>query len=83
MWFVVVGVLLVAAKILDVWPVIYWSWWVVLAPFVLALVWWAVLDASGSTRREAMRQMQAKKDERRRKAMKSLGLDKNGKQGKS
>jgi small Trp-rich protein len=83
MWFVVVGVLLVVAKILDVWPVIYWSWWAVLAPFVLAIVWWAVLDASGSTRREAMRQMDAKKDERRRKAMKSLGLDERDKRRKS
>ena len=38
MWFVLIGVLLGALKLLDVAPVAAWSWWAVLSPFPLAAV---------------------------------------------
>ena len=76
MLFVVVGVLLVVLKILDIWPVMYWSWIGVLAPFGLAIAWWAWLDATGSTQRAAVREMEEKKAARRRKAMDALRIHK-------
>ncbi|MEX8518913.1 MAG: TIGR04438 family Trp-rich protein [Leptothrix sp. (in: b-proteobacteria)] len=74
MAFVVIGVLLVLAKLLDVWPVLMWSWWTVLAPFGLAILWWAWSDSIGSPQRAAVRQMEAKRVARRLKAMEALGI---------
>ena len=54
MWLVVVGVLLAGLKLLGFGFVASWSWWVVLAPFALAALWWKVADAIGITQRRAM-----------------------------
>lgn len=75
MAFVVIGVLLVLAKMLDVYPVMHWTWWVVLAPFGLAVIWWAWWDSVGGTQRAAVRKDEAKKAERRRKALEALGIN--------
>lgn len=74
MAFVVVGVLLVVAKILDLWPVLYWSWPVVLAPFGLAVIWWAISDHLGITQARIRREELARREERRRRALSALGL---------
>ena len=74
MAFVVIGVLLVLTKLLDVWPVLNWSWPVVLAPFGLAIVWWAWSDSIGGPQRAAVRALEAKKAERRRKTLEALGI---------
>ncbi|WP_223683958.1 TIGR04438 family Trp-rich protein, partial [Escherichia fergusonii] len=47
MWFVLIGVLLLALKLLEAGPPAAWSWWVILAPFACAAVWWAWADATG------------------------------------
>ena len=39
-----VGALLLALKVLGVEPVASWSWWWVLSPFALAIVWWEWLE---------------------------------------
>lgn len=49
------------------------AWLIVLSPFALALAWWAWSDASGLTQRKAMDAVEAKKAERRKKAMEALG----------
>ncbi len=75
MWFVVIGVLLVAMKSFDFGPVAAWSWWWVLAPFALAAAWWAYADTSGYTRRKEMDKLDERKRERRRKSLEALGID--------
>jgi small Trp-rich protein len=75
MWFIVTGVLLIALKLGDIAPVAAWAWWIVLAPFGGALVWWAFADSSGLTKRREMEKLEEKKQERRRKAMDALGID--------
>lgn len=75
MWFIVLGVLLVALKLADVGAVAAWSWWTVLAPFGLAAVWWAYADATGFTKRREMDKLEERKLERKRKAMDALGID--------
>ena len=73
MYFVLLGVLLLVLKFAEVGFVGRWSWWLVLAPFGLALAWWAWADASGYTKRRAMDAMDAKRDARRREQMEALG----------
>jgi small Trp-rich protein len=54
MWFIVIGVLLILLKLGDVGMVAAWTWWAVLTPFGLAVLWWAYADASGLTKRREM-----------------------------
>lgn len=81
MWFVLIGTLLVVLKSADVAPVANWSWWGVLAPFAVAVVWWAFADATGMTTRREMDKVDRKRDERRRKAFESLGIQPRGSAG--
>jgi small Trp-rich protein len=73
MYLILIGVLLLALKLADFGPVGQWSWWVVLAPFGAAALWWAWADASGWSKRRAMDKMQERKDARRRRNMEALG----------
>ncbi|MDC8786969.1 TIGR04438 family Trp-rich protein [Roseateles koreensis] len=75
MWFVSIGVILLILKLLEWTPVATWSWWWVGLPFALAVVWWSWADASGWTQRQAMRQMDEKKAQRRARSMNALGQD--------
>jgi small Trp-rich protein len=75
MWFIVAGVLLVALKLADIGPVEEWSWWVVLAPFGLAALWWAYADSTGLTKKREMDKLEERKVERRRRNMEALGID--------
>jgi small Trp-rich protein len=75
MWFVVLGVLLLLMKLTDFGPVGAWSWWWVLAPFGLAVVWWMWADATGFTKRRQMEKMDAKRAERRKSQMAALGIE--------
>jgi small Trp-rich protein len=75
MWFVVLGVLLIALKFAEISFVAGWSWWAVLSPFAAAAVWWAYADASGFTKRREMDKLEEKKLERRRANMEALGID--------
>ena len=75
MWFVVLGVLLIALKLADIGFVVAWSWWWVLSPFAAAAVWWAYADASGLTKKREMNKLEDRKLERRRKNMEAMGID--------
>jgi small Trp-rich protein len=83
MYFVVLGVILLILKLADFGAVGLWSWWVILAPFGLAIVWWAWADASGWTKRREMDKMDERRQDRRLKNLDALGMDAKGRRGKS
>ena len=63
MYFLGLGIVLLAMKYFEVGLVANLSWWLALAPFALAVAWWAWADASGYTKRKAMeREAQRKQD---------------------
>jgi small Trp-rich protein len=70
-----VGLLLLALKLIAFGPFARWSWWAVLAPFGIAAVWWHFADVTGWTQRRAMQKMARRKALRREQAMDALGLD--------
>ena len=74
MLFIILGVLLLGLKLAELNPVAEWSWFLVLAPFALAVAWWAYSDATGRTKRRAMRKDQLRKDARRRNLADGMGL---------
>jgi small Trp-rich protein len=75
MWFVVIGCLLLVMKLAELGFGATLSWLWVLAPFGLAVVWWAIADGTGMTMRRAMDKMEERKHERRRRHMEALGLN--------
>jgi small Trp-rich protein len=75
MYLLGLGVILLVMKYLEIGPVAVWEWWVVLAPFGLATIWWIWADASGYTKKKAMQVEQARvkaRIDRNREAMGSL-----------
>jgi small Trp-rich protein len=74
MAFLILGIVLLAMKLGEFGPGAAWSWWLVLAPFGLAVLWWSFADSVGLTQRRAMDKMEAKKIERRDRNMEALGL---------
>ena len=54
MYLLGLGLVTLLMKYLDIGPVANWSWWLVMLPFALAVVWWAWADWSGYTKRHAM-----------------------------
>ena len=64
MYFLGLGLVLLALKYLELGPVAGWDWWVVLLPFGLAMAWWAWADSSGYTKRKAMQRDNARRDDR-------------------
>jgi small Trp-rich protein len=75
MWFVVIGVALLAMKLGEFGPGANWSWLVVLAPFGLAIAWWGFSDSTGLTKRREIQKMEDRKVERRAKSLEALGID--------
>ncbi len=78
MWFVAIGVLVQILNLAGIGPVGAWTWseqwWLMLAPFVLAILWWAWADWSGLTQRKAMKKVDDKREARRQKSLDALGL---------
>lgn len=64
MYFVGIGIVLMALKYLEIGPVANWDWWFVLSPFALAVAWWAWADSTGWTKRKAMEREDARKQAR-------------------
>ena len=64
MYFLGLGLIFIVLKYLEVDPVAGWSWLVVLAPFVLAIAWWAWADSTGYTKRKAMQREDERKQAR-------------------
>jgi len=74
MYFLGLGLVLLAMKWLELGPVVGWSWWIVMAPFALAVAWWAWADSSGLTKRREMDKMDKRKADRIDKQREALGL---------
>jgi small Trp-rich protein len=70
----IIGVLLLAAKMAEIGPTADWPWWIVLAPFGIAVLWWHFADTSGLTQKRAMNKMEERKIQRRERSMEALGL---------
>ncbi len=73
MYFLGIGLLLLVLKYLEVAPVAAWSWWVVLSPFGLAMLWWWWADSSGYTKRKAIERENARKQARIDKNRQAIG----------
>jgi small Trp-rich protein len=67
------GVLGLVLKWLEIGPLTQWSWWSVLVPFALAVVWWALSDALGFTARARQKREDDQRDRRRRNTVEALG----------
>ena len=74
MYFLLVGVIALALRFFEVAPVAGWSWFIVLAPFALAVAWWAWADSSGYTKRREMDKMAKRKEERIEKQRVAMGM---------
>ena len=71
---VILGVVLLAFKLLALGPVAGWSWWWVVLPFALAAVYWQIADSVGWTQRAAMRRADDKVKRRRDERRDALGM---------
>jgi small Trp-rich protein len=74
MYLLGLGLILLVMKYLEFGPVATWSWWLVLAPFGLAVLWWAWADWSGYTKKKAMERDDARRQSRIDKTRKTLGM---------
>ncbi len=74
MAFLILGIVLLVLKFFEFGWVAGWPWWVVLAPFGLAVLWWAIADSIGLTQRRAMQKMEKRKTDRRERQLEDLGL---------
>lgn len=74
MYLLLLGIVLLVMKYLEIGAVAEWSWWAVLSPLGLAVVWWAWADWSGYTKRKAVERENARKQARIDKSREQLGL---------
>lgn len=75
MYLLGLGLVFLTMKYLEMGPVATWDWWIVLAPFGLAVLWWAWADTSGYTKKRAMErdiQRQQARIDRSREALGTL-----------
>lgn len=81
MLFVVIGVLIILTNLAGIGPFAVWNWeftgdlWKFCVPFALAVMWWIWADKSGLDKRREMEKMEARKQNRRKDNLASLGLD--------
>ena len=70
MWIFYIGLVLLVSKLLDFGPLADLSWWWVLMPFVIALIWWEVFERHlGLDRRKAFDELEKAKQERIERAL--------------
>ena len=70
MWFLAIGVVLLLMKWFEFGPVAHWSWWLVLVPFGLALLWFEVIEPYfGLDKKKAHDDIAKVKEERIKKAV--------------
>jgi small Trp-rich protein len=73
MYFLGLGIVLLAMWYLEIGPVAKWEWWVIFLPFGLAIAWWAWADSTGYTKRKAMDRENARKKARMDKNKLAIG----------
>ena len=74
MYFLLLGIVGLALKYLEVGPAASISWWYMLTPFALAVLWWAWADKSGYTKRVEIEKMDARKKDRIEKQREAMGM---------
>ena len=74
MYLLGLGLVLLVMKYLEIGSVTNWDWWLVLAPFGLAVLWWTWADWSGYTKRTAMERDDARRQARIDKTRDALGM---------
>ena len=74
MLFLGLGIILLLLKYLEIGIVAEWSWWVVLAPFALAVAWWTWADWSGYTKRKAVQKEDQRKQARIDRQRQQMGI---------
>ncbi len=74
MYLVGLGLVLMILKFMEMGPVAAWDWWVVLAPFGLAVAWWSWADSTGYTKRKAMEAEDAKRQARIERNRDAMGM---------
>ena len=74
MYLVGLGMVLMILKFMEMGPVAAWDWWVVLAPFGLAVAWWSWADSTGYTKRKAMEAEDAKRQARIERNRDAMGM---------
>ena len=74
MYLLLLGLVLLVLKYLQLDPVAGLSWWWVLSPFALAVIWWSWADQSGYTTHQASKKMDERKARRLDEGRKRLGL---------
>ena len=81
MFFVIVGVLIIAANLMGIGPMGNWQWtlsgdlWKFCVPFVFAAIWWAIADKTGYNKRREIEKMEDRKHARRQENLEALGLN--------
>lgn len=74
MFLLVIGLILLALKVLELGPVASWSWYVIAAPFLLTVAWWTWADSMGYTKRKEMEKMDKRKQDRLEKHKEAMGI---------
>ena len=74
MYLLLIGLVGLVLKYLEIGPVATLSWWVLLFPFALAVVWWAWADSTGYTKKKEMNKMDLRKQERIEKQRVAMGM---------
>ena len=70
MWFLAIGVILLLMKWFEFGPVGHWSWWLVLLPFGVALLWFEIAEPFfGLDKKKAHHDLDKIKEERIKKSM--------------
>ena len=75
MYFLGIGIVLLALWYLEIGPVAAWPWYVVFSPFLLAVLWWAWADWSGYTKKKVMERENARKKARVDKSREAMGVN--------
>ena len=65
MWLIVIGVVLLVSKLTDFGPLAGLSWWWVLLPFIVALIWFEIFERRlGLDKKKAFDELEQAKKER-------------------
>ena len=76
MYFLLIGIVMLIMWYGEIGPVSSWSWYVVFAPFGLAVVWWWWADMTGYSKRKAVQRENEKKQARIDKSRAAMGIAK-------
>ncbi len=75
MWVLIVAIVLLGLKLAGIGPFATLSWWWIGVPLAIAFLWWEIVDPMFAiSKKRAMREMDARKQERNERSRKFLGM---------